>query len=132
LNKDIHIGFIKLGGIFILLGIVAGAFGAHFIENKFGERSSQIFETASRHQIYHGFGIIILGLLWSHASQKYLTRAKHFFIGGILCFSGSLYLLAIKSIVGSFTKIIGPITPIGGLLFIIGWILMLTSLKSRQ
>lgn len=129
MNKDIHIGYIKLGVLIILLGIVAGAFGAHFIENKFGERSSQIFETASRYQIYHGFGIIILGLLWSHVNQQYLNRAKWLFIAGILCFSGSLYLLAVKSLLGSFTKVIGPITPIGGLLFIIGWVVVLLSLK---
>ncbi len=129
MNKAIHKGYIRLGVLIILLGIVAGAFGAHFIENKFGERASQIFETASRYQIYHGFGIIILGLLWNDANQQYLRRSKWLFIGGILCFSGSLYLLAIKSLIGSFTKVIGPVTPVGGLLFIIGWLVLLLSLK---
>jgi uncharacterized membrane protein YgdD (TMEM256/DUF423 family) len=132
LRVDIHKGYIRIGALIILLGIVAGAFGAHFIENKFGENASQIFETASRYQIYHGFGIIILGLLWNHGNQKYLGWASRLFIVGTICFSGSLYLLSLKPIIGSLTKIIGPITPIGGLLFIIGWVLVFLSLSHKN
>ncbi len=131
MTSTINKGYIQIGVVIILLGIVAGAFGAHFIENKFGERASAIFDTASKYQIYHGFGIIILGILWDTLPSNYLRWIKNLFILGIVCFSGSLYLLAFKSSLGGVVKIIGPITPIGGLLFIVGWFVFLLALRKK-
>lgn len=131
MTKSINKAYIQIGVIIILLGIVAGAFGAHFIENNYGERASAIFDTASKYQIYHGFGIIILGILWDKLPTNYIKWIKYLFLTGILCFSGSLYLLAFKSSLGSLVKVIGPITPIGGLLFIIGWFVFFLALRKK-
>lgn len=117
--------FIILGAIISMLSIIMGAFGAHLIENKFGQKAAEIFDTAAAYQMYHGFAIIITAIIMLQINSAYLRKAIYFFIAGTVCFSGSLYLLAFKSKLASFTSIIGPITPIGGLLFIIGWALFI-------
>jgi uncharacterized membrane protein YgdD (TMEM256/DUF423 family) len=83
--------------------------------------------------MYHALGIIILGMLPS-ISQKLKQRIFWFFIIGILCFSGSIYLLSMNSMLPFNAKSIGFVTPIGGLLFIIGWIILaygMLTLKKR-
>ncbi len=124
--------FLILGTVICLLAIVMGAFGAHMIENQFGERSSEIFDTAATYQMYHGLAILITCLMSTTLNSKLFKIAMYFFIVGTICFSGSLYLLAFKTIIGPAIHYIGPITPIGGLLYIIGWILFIVGiLKSK-
>ena len=124
--------YIKLGATLILLGVVAGAFGAHFIESHYGQRGSDLFETASRYQIYHGFAILICGILWQSFDQTWIRRAVRLFLFGIFCFSGSIYLLVFKDQLGGLSSFIGPITPIGGLLFITAWVFLILSIGSTK
>lgn len=125
--------FLILGALICLLSIVMGAFGAHMIENQFGERSSAIFDTAATYQMYHGLAILFTCLISMHLNSKLFKLAIYFFIAGTICFSGSLYLLAFKTIIGPAIHYIGPITPIGGLLYIIGWMLFISGvIKSQQ
>lgn len=104
---------------FGFLAVAIGAFGAHGLKPHMNEYQQSIFETASRYQFYHS--VALLALAWLPATNivKYITWL---FVGGILLFSGSLYLLALKDMLGIQHWIfLGPITPVGGLLFLAGW-----------
>ena len=116
----------KLISIAALLGMLAvalGAFGAHGLKKLIAPDQLAIFQTGVTYQVYHTFAIFICVILASHFKQKIYLRAAWFFVVGILFFSGSLYLLATRAYLGTenWAGIIGPITPIGGLLFMIGW-----------
>lgn len=124
--------FLILGALICLLAIVMGAFGAHMIENQFGERSSDIFDTAATYQMYHGLAILITCLISTQLKSKLFKIAIYFFLIGTICFSGSLYLLAFKTIIGPAIHYVGPITPIGGLLYIIGWMLFIVGVIRSQ
>jgi len=92
----------------------------------------QVFETGVRYQMYHSLALILTGILFEKInSVKY---AGNFFIAGIIFFSGSLYLLSTKEIFtdGSM-KFLGPVTPLGGLCFLVGWGMLLYALiKNKQ
>lgn len=104
------------------LGVIFGAFGAHALKSHLTPESLAIFETGVRYQMYHGLGILALA---ASPLAKQLTRAFQCFTLGTVIFSGSLYLLVATDI-----KIFGAITPIGGTLLILGWIL--TGKKALQ
>lgn len=103
-----------LGG----LSVVAGAFGSHALREKVSERSLEIFETGARYQMYHALALVLIALLLSRAEspQPLLIASGWLFIIGIVIFSGSLYALSLTGI-----KVLGAITPIGGVAFIAGW-----------
>ena len=121
-------------GAFILAATIAiGAFGAHGLKEMLDADSLNTFEVGVRYQMYYAFGIVVLGMFPS-ISAKLKQRIFWFFIIGILFFSGSIYLLSMNSVLPFETSVIGFVTPLGGLLFIIGWILMaygLLTLKKR-
>ena len=113
-----------IGILFALLGVILGAFGAHGLKNSVTADMLSSYETGVRYQMYHAFALIIIGLT-SHLKPKAKQLLSWVFSLGILCFSGSIYLLVIQSI-GTFSIAgIGFITPIGGLLFIVGWLIFL-------
>ncbi|PMH37507.1 hypothetical protein BCU68_07790 [Vibrio sp. 10N.286.49.B3] len=103
-----------------MASVVLGAFAAHGLKGQLSAELFAAFETGIFYQFIHTLAIMVCGLLLfmnlSVKSQKYFLIAAICFIIGILCFSGSLYALALTGI-----KWFGPITPLGGLLFIIGW-----------
>ena len=113
---------IVLGATLLVMAVVIGAFGAHGLKNHLSEYQLSIFETGNRYHFYHAFGVLVLASLESSISPKKLwTTTIMIFIGTIL-FSGSLYLLATRELLGiSSWKFLGPITPIGGVFFIVGW-----------
>jgi uncharacterized membrane protein YgdD (TMEM256/DUF423 family) len=111
--------FLTIGGISGALAVLMGAFGAHGLEGKLSVDMLKIYHTGVEYQFYHTFALIAVGLLALRVDSKKLAAAGWCFLSGIMLFSGSLYALAISGI----TKL-GAITPIGGLLFIIGWILL--------
>jgi uncharacterized membrane protein YgdD (TMEM256/DUF423 family) len=120
-----HKGFIQTGALLAALSIILGAFGAHALKEIFTGGILQVFETAVRYQIYHAFALLIVGILYKEFSNKQLQLAGYFFIGGIVLFSGSLYALCcIEYLQLSSLFWIGAITPLGGLCFIIGWLLL--------
>ncbi|HET8804367.1 MAG TPA: DUF423 domain-containing protein [Aequorivita sp.] len=121
------------GSFIVAVTIAIGAFGAHGLKEILAADALATFEVGVRYQMYHALGIIVLGILPS-ISQKLKQRIFLFFIIGILFFSGSIYLLSMNSILPFETSAIGFVTPLGGLLFIIGWILLaygLLTLKKR-
>lgn len=117
--------FLIIGAVLGAISVGIGAFGAHGLKKmlEFNGRL-QNFETAVKYQFYHVFALIIVAILMDKYSAKWMTIAGYSFIGGILLFSGSLYILSITNI----TKW-GAITPIGGLLFILGWIFIIIGLN---
>ncbi len=114
----------KMLTIAAVLGVVTigiGAFGAHGLEKLVDAEAQSSFETGVRYQMYH---VIALWLLSISTRVPRRTRlwAFRFFIFGILLFSGSIYLLSLNSVLSTDLKFLGPVTPIGGLLLILGWL----------
>ena len=112
-----------IGGILIALSIILGAFGAHALKQllvNFPEKLIS-FETGVRYQIYVGFSFLFLGLIESKINVKLIAS---FWLIGTTFFSLSIYLLALNPLFGINLVILGPITPIGGLFLIIGWVIL--------
>src|SRR5712672_2768474 len=109
--------FLLIGSLVGFLGVAAGAFGAHGLRSRLSPDMLAVFETAVRYQMYHAFAVLIVAAGVGHiGTARLLVMAGWFFLAGVLLFSGSLYALALTG-VGT----LGIVTPIGGLLFIIGW-----------
>ncbi len=109
--------FLLLGAVLGFLGVAFGAFGAHGLRSRITAEMLTVFETAVRYQMYHVFALLVVSAAIGHlGNARLLMIAGWFFFAGILLFSGSLYALALTS-----TSALGAITPIGGLLFLIGW-----------
>jgi uncharacterized membrane protein YgdD (TMEM256/DUF423 family) len=107
------------GALLAALSVIFGAFGAHSLENHISTASLNTFETAARYQMYHSVGLILLFLIQRQIDAPLLNIVGYLFLTGIILFSGSLYLLVLTD-----TKWLGAITPLGGVAFILGWILM--------
>lgn len=114
-----------LGAVFGMTAVIIGAFGAHGLEGKIDADSIKSFETGVKYQMYHALLLLILGFNLTNKT-KFIKPMFYFFVLGIIFFSVSIYVLATNSLTPffDFTKI-GFITPIGGTLLIIGWILLL-------
>ena len=114
---------IIFAAIFGALAIILGAFGAHALKKHFTTELMQSFETGVKYQMYHAIVLLLLGFQLS--LQTTLEQAIVWcFIIGILLFSFSIYGLCISSAKGNKIKILGPITPLGGLCLLAGWVLL--------
>ncbi len=115
-----------LGALFGALAVIFGAFGAHKLKELLTPDQLSSYDTAVKYQFYHVFAILTSGLLWLKWPQSGFITSGWLFVVGILFFSGSIYLLSCKDLfnLGNFTKVLGPITPIGGVIFIVGWVWM--------
>ncbi|MCB0402594.1 MAG: DUF423 domain-containing protein [Flavobacteriales bacterium] len=108
-----------LGGV----AVVCGAFGAHALKEVLSVEQLQSFNTGVRYQLIHAVVLLVLALFQHHFAVKAFKRAEQFMFWGVLLFSGSIYVLTLKNILGlDFLKFVGPVTPIGGILMIIGWV----------
>ena len=115
--------FLFIGALMLALGVILGAFGAHALRNQVAESALTTWQTAVLYQLVHGLGILAVALLLLHfPSLKGLVFVGASMLIGTLLFSGSLYGLVLTD-----WKWLGPITPIGGLLFIGGWIMLFAS-----
>ena len=118
-----------IAAVYGALAVILGAFGAHALKEKLDAYQLEIFNKGVQYQFYHVIALFAVVFLAEKIQPKTLTFAGWFFSVGILFFSGSLYLLATRSLMGTdaLTPILGPVTPLGGLCFIIGWTLLLVS-----
>ena len=124
--------FLVLGTLLGGIGVVLGAFGAHGLKKLVGADTVGIYQTGVQYQMYHAFALIIVGMLFEKAQNSYLLWAGWLFFIGIILFSGSLYLLAsLKAMNKVEVSGIGIITPIGGLLFVLGWLSLLIGLLKK-
>ncbi|AFY47359.1 uncharacterized small membrane protein [Nostoc sp. PCC 7524] len=110
--------FISLAAILGGLSVAAGAFASHALREKISERSLEIFEVGARYQMYHALALLLVAILMSRipSPPTTLIASGWLFIVGIAIFSGSLYALSLTGI-----KILGAITPLGGVAFLLGW-----------
>lgn len=112
---------ISTASIFGAIAVILGAFGAHTLKEQIDPTQLAIWSKGVEYQFYHVFALLFLST-FGGLKNKYVGYAYWFFTLGIIFFSGSLYLLATREITQiQALNIIGPITPIGGLFFIIGW-----------
>ena len=110
--------FITIAASSGLLAVALGAFGAHALKNRLDDYALGVYHTAVEYQFYHTLALLAVGLLSLWYPQSQLLRASGVgFTAGIVIFSGSLYLLAFTGI-----RVLGAITPIGGVAFIVAWI----------
>ena len=109
---------IFVGALLALLAVGAGAFGAHALGARVGERELRTFETAARYQTYHAIALVLVGVLADRPEfeRRALRVAGTAFLSGSLLFCGSLYLLAVGA-----PRWLGAITPLGGVGFMVGW-----------
>ena len=116
--------FLAIAALLGGLAVAAGAFASHALKAKLSERSLEIFETAARYQMYHALALILVVLLLSRleTTQVALGFAGWAFIAGVVLFSGSLYALSLTGI-----KVLGAITPLGGVALILGWVGLLVA-----
>lgn len=123
---------ISTAGFFGMTAIILGAFGAHALKKVLTIEQQVIFETGVKYQMYHALFLLFLGLN-TQLSDKIKKTILTLTILGVILFSGSIYLLATDSLNTFDFKVIGFVTPIGGLLLIIAWsTLMLHFLKKKS
>ncbi|MBC1319000.1 DUF423 domain-containing protein [Listeria welshimeri] len=113
------------GAVFAGLAVLLGAFGAHALKDVLG-RYASTWETGVQYQMFHAVGILIIGLLMEKQTSRLYNWAAILFSVGIVFFSGSLYVLSISKV-----TILGAITPIGGVCFVVGWFLLILGVSKR-
>ena len=116
MNKQIAI----ISVLLIVLGIVLGAFGAHGLKEVVTLEKVASYEAGVRYQIYHGLALLVLSLNASKIEGS-LKVFLIFILSGVLLFSGSIYLLSLNDVLSPDLSFLGPVTPIGGVLMIMGW-----------
>jgi uncharacterized membrane protein YgdD (TMEM256/DUF423 family) len=127
-----HKLFLGLGSSLAALGVILGAFGAHKLKQLVSPETVNTFQTGVQYQMYHAFALLIVGLLYEKYQSNLLNYAGVFFIIGIMLFSGSLYLLSSLKVMNKVgLSGIGLITPIGGLMFILAWALLLIAILKK-
>ncbi len=123
INKKI----ILLGSVLFITAIILGAFGAHALKDLLSIEKLQSFEVGVRYQFYVSMVLLLFGLL----NEKIPFNLSGFFIfqiTGIFMFSGSIYLLSLEQILSLNLKFLGPVTPLGGLMMIVGWVIFIVRL----
>lgn len=117
--------FLIAGAVNGMLSVILGAFGAHLLEGRVADKYLDTWQTAVQYQMFHSIGLIAIAILMSTGligPVSSLSWAGYLMLAGIVIFSGSLYILSLTGI-----SILGAITPIGGVAFIAGWILLIVA-----
>jgi uncharacterized membrane protein YgdD (TMEM256/DUF423 family) len=112
------LALLAAGALNALVAVAAGAFGAHGLQSRLDEKHLGIFETAARYHMYHALGMALCALA-ARSGLAGAVRAGWVMQAGVAIFAGTLYALAVTKV-----KILGAITPIGGLLMMIGWVML--------
>lgn len=117
---------VLIGATYGFLGVLLGAFGAHGLKARLTPDMLAVWKTAVEYQFYHALALVLVGLIASQRPSIAVTNAGICFALGVLVFSGSLYALALSGV-----RWLGAITPLGGLLFLIGWALLFWAALKR-
>ena len=114
-----------IGATYGMLSVILGAFGAHAFKKILSVERLTSFETGVKYQMYHALLLLIIGFFFQFdtVTEKW---ASWCIILGVLLFSFSIYFLSFQEVLGVNLKFLGPITPIGGLLMIVGWALLIS------
>src|SRR5579872_1160690 len=113
-------GCLRAGAVLAFLAVAAGAFGAHGLKDVLDAEMKAVYETAVRYQMYHALALLLVAALADKLSIRAVSWSGACFLGGVILFSGSLYALSLSGI-----RELGAITPLGGLLFLAGWLALL-------
>ena len=125
--------FLSIASLLGALSVALGAFAAHRLKESFPPDAFSIFETGIRYQFYHVFALFIVAILGEKIKHREIFWSGYCFIAGILLFSGSLYALSeMKASDISGVSSIGILTPIGGVFFIAGWLLLLWGVLKKD
>jgi uncharacterized membrane protein YgdD (TMEM256/DUF423 family) len=129
-----HKNFLTAATIFGGLAVVLGAFGAHGLESiTTDQKILHGFQTGVQYQIYHALALLAVALIFEKIHNRWIKWAGNCFIAGIILFSGSLYLLTFLKVQESnAVKFVGPVTPLGGIFFIAGWLFLLTGVVTKK
>lgn len=125
---------LALAALVMLLGVVLGAFGAHGLKPRISPEALANWHTGVLYLFIHGIALLFLAVAGERIGARQAQLARAFFLGGVLFFSGSLFLLSTREVHGTqgLTAILGPVTPIGGLLYMGGWIVLMVSALRRS
>ncbi|WP_405156059.1 DUF423 domain-containing protein [Paenibacillus sp. FSL K6-0108] len=119
--------WMMLGAVLTMLSVAIGAFGAHMLKERIGADAIAVYETGVQYHMIHAIALLIIGLTAGQLGPSTkLKWAARLLFTGIIIFSGSLYVLSISGI-----KMLGAITPIGGVAFIVGWLLFAIDVWQR-
>jgi uncharacterized membrane protein YgdD (TMEM256/DUF423 family) len=125
--------FLIAGALLAGLAVALGAFAAHGLKKIVDADAVAVFQTGVQYQMYHALALLAVGMLYEKYPNRWIHRAGLFFIGGIILFSGSLYLLtALKAANQPGLKAAGIVTPFGGVFFIAGWCLLLLGVSKKN
>ena len=128
MNKQL----LTAGAIFAASAVMLGAFGAHALKVRLTPEMLQVFETGVRYQFYHSVALLICGMLYASFPVKQIKIAGNFFVAGIVLFSGSLYAISLLSMSSVSIGPAGVLTPIGGLLLILGWLFVVLGVSRKK
>lgn len=125
--------FFKIAAIIAMTSVILGAFGAHALKEHISEQSLASFQTATTYMTNHALALFIVGMMYRHYKKKSIIWSGFFFVMGIIMFSGSIYLSIVLKYLG-YDKItlVNIITPLGGLMFILGWLMLFISIPTRE
>ena len=115
---------IRTGAILGALAVVLGAFGAHALREILSDKGLALWETAVRYHFYHALALLVIGLLYDRLPSSRLRLASGLFVVGFVLFCGSLYALSFREVASINLSWLGPITPLGGVCFILAWLLL--------
>lgn len=127
-----HKGFLRTASITGALAVALGAFGAHGLRKILDAELLLVFETAVRYQFYHVFALLAAAILYKEYPGKLMQWAGNFFIGGMILFSSSLYLLCYVKHSQLSLNWVGAITPFGGVAFIAGWLMLFAAVSKKN
>ncbi len=117
--------FLQLSALLALLDVAGGAFARHALQSRLSTPMLEVIDTAARYQMYHALALGLVAVMLGQTSDKRLVQAGWCFVFGIVVFSGSLYAYACTGV-----QLLGAITPLGGLAFMVGWLLLFLAARS--
>ena len=123
--------FIVIAILFAITTILLGAIGAHYLKNIISEDQLKSFNTCIRYQMFHTIALLILALN-NKKFNHHLNKSLYLMTIGTLLFSFSIYLLSLQDLINISLDFIGPITPLGGIVLILSWIILLISIKKSN
>jgi uncharacterized membrane protein YgdD (TMEM256/DUF423 family) len=124
--------FLVVGCVLGGLAVVLGAFGAHGLKKVVDADSLAVYQTGVQYQMYHALALLAVGMLSERIGANLLNYAGFSFIAGVVLFSGSLYLIvSLHAMNRPVSTAVGILTPLGGLFFILGWVLLLISVVRK-
>ena len=124
--------YLVIGTVLAGLAVVLGAFGAHGLRKIVSAENVAIYQTGVQYQMYHALALILVGILSERMLNSFLSYAGGLFVAGVVFFSGSLYLIvSLYAMNKTVPKLVGILTPIGGLFFILGWLCLLIAVLKK-